>query len=314
MPGTPDVAHAVRPLDEAYRAYVHAHAEATLWHDADFLAALVPPGERGAWLYVAAERDGELVAVWPHYVKRRLDGRVVTVPPLARYADPLGGDAAFAKTGLAALTQGRAAVTLLLSPGQQLAGEHLPARTHLRERTTYLASTAGGVAGMRTRVSKRMRRTLRKAGDHWTVAEVERLGTRELRILAEPFRRQGIAQPYADEVVARVAALLQPRGQLVAQVLLDPAGEAQAVGVALLDARRGYMWLNGSTDAARTHHGGTYVYWTNFLACAARGVPVIDCLGSELAGPAENRRQLGARPVGYLQVEGRYSWLARLRK
>jgi len=76
-------------FSQAYRSFIAGHPDATVWHDADFLEALTVHDSIHDWSAVELIVDDELVGVLPICCKKRVDGLVITTPPLARYCSPL---------------------------------------------------------------------------------------------------------------------------------------------------------------------------------------------------------------------------------
>lgn len=294
-----------------YRAFVAAHPGASLWHDPDFLTALAPPQTRGAYHgVVLRDASGTVTAAVPVYRKRRLDGLVATVPPLGRYADPLtaappgrGGEAQ-AVAVLREAWRGCVSVDHVLSPRATALLAPLrqacPGLRH-RERTTYLASVADGMEPAWRAVAKGKRRQLRRAEAYWTLG-TSGLTAEVLEVLRTPFRRQGLAVPYSEDVLRAVARDLAPGERFRVHTARHPDGVLGAAGVAVADGETVYALVSGSTAAARGHDGGSLMLWRHLRFAAATGRSRVDFLGSDLEGPGRNRRELGGRAAAYAQV------------
>ena len=298
-----------------YRRFVAAHPDATLWHDPEVLRALEPPGERGAYHgVVVRDTSGQVAAAVPVYRKRRVDGTVATVPPLARYADPLtalprdGGGEAQAVAVLREAWRDCVSVDHVLgSRAAPLVGALRAAFPGLgvRERATYLVPLDDGLDAAHRRVSRSKRKRLRKAEDYWQATDVG-LSRACGDVLAAPFRRRGLAVPYDESVLQALAIALAPRGAFRIDAARHPDGTLGAAALVIADEGTAYALLSGSTDAARAYDGGSYVLWRNVAYAAERGCRRLDFLGSDLPGPAQNRRDLGGVRETYVQV-----WLDR---
>ena len=298
-----------------YRSFVHAHPDATLWHDPDFLEALAPVGARGGYCgVVLRDGGGAVTAAVPVYRKRRVDGVVATVPPLARYADPLtalphgrGGEAQAVDVLRAAWRDCVSADHVLSPRAAHLAGALRVSCPGLgvRERDTYVVSLDDGLEAAHRRMSRSKRKRLRKAGAYWRTATIG-LGAECRDVLAAPFRRQGLAVPYDEAVLSALAVALAPRGGFRIDAALHPDGTLGAAALVIADEGTAYALLSGSTDAARAHDGGSYALWRNVTAAAELGCRRLDFLGSDLPGPAQNRRDLGGVRETYVRV-----WLDR---
>ena len=292
------------------RQLAAGHPQASIWHDIELLRGLLPDDGRHRLCVAYVEVGEQTRACLPYCLREGLLGSVVTEPPLWRYSAPLfAADAGQEEQRelllrlLDALPSSLGSIDLNLPPSAAhlLQGVDVPGFLQ-RERSTYLANTARSEEELFARVSKRRRRHLRRAARYWAAVTVDALDSELHVILAAPFVRQGLRLPYDPERLDRILAALLPKGKALIHVLLHPDGRPGAVLVSLLSERDGYLWLAGDVEDARAEYGGHLVYWEGILGVQRSGRPQLDCLGSDLRGPAEQRRSLGAYRVPYVHV------------
>lgn len=298
-------------FDAAYRRFVAAHPDAAVWHDPDFCEALAPPTLLSAYRGVTlTDARGEVLAAVPVYRKWRPWGRVLAIPPFGRYADPLTRDGgaegvAQAVAVLAKAFQGCTAVDHFLSP--EASERLLPAlRARMQglevlPRTTYRIAIDAPPEEIKRRASKDKRRQLRRAADYWTYRH-EGLTPEVLDVLEATYARQGMRVPYQRAALQRLAVALAPSDGIAIGCARHPDGSLGAVSIAIAGARQVYCLLSGAREDARQQAGGSFVLSQAVDWAYASGRGQLDFLGSDLAGPGRNRKELGG-------VRGAYAHL-----
>ncbi len=302
-------------LDAAYRAFVASQAGATVWHDADLLLALVSPARREQMDYAAVfERDRlgqeRMVAVLPFCRKARLDGWVITMPPLMRYCGPLFDAEWLAARGLhaalgevwAVLPKGYRALDQMWALSPEVLPVYPDWHLHVRRRLTHIAHLAVGVEQLSAAQSKQMRYDLRRAGKVFSVRHSQRLSAEALELLGEPYRRQGMAQPFDGESLGVLFDVFGERQQIVCTEIYNERSVLQACAIILADVTTGYALLTAVAEAARPLSGGSYALYQGVLWAMRRGCERFDFMGSETAGIADSFRRLGGKPASYSRV------------
>ena len=304
-------------LDAAYRDFVAQHPRAQVWHDADFLGALGAGLSHGHWSYVNWTEAGELVGVLPYFRRQRFGISSITVPPLARYADPLFAPHVVARQGvmscveqvLERLPRGMASVDLAwspdvvadVSPTLILAGLQVSLHPTYRLRLPPTAAELPSLFSSSTR--KRYLRAQRQL-------QLKRgpLSQEGLDLLSTPYERQELSQPYDDRVLRAAFEHLRQQGHAIAHEAYDVDGQLLAASILLLDQQGAYSWVSGSSDAGRKHAAGSYLFAEEMRTAQERGHYNYDFLGSALPGPAANRRSLGGHLTHYVTWHREAGW------
>ncbi len=286
-------------FSQAYRAFVAGHPDATVWHDADFLECLTAYDNIHEWSDALLEVDGNLVGVLPICCKKRVDGLVITTPPLARYCSPLFDDNYLKEVGAAGaicdlvdvLPKGYSSFDQQWHPSM-FDQVNFSNCVLVKEQPTYKLQLPDTLEEVAMLPRKKMRRTLRSATKYWTLRKGE-LDAKGLAMLRSPFERQRLPVPYDERVVASAYSLLASKGRAVCHYAIDPNGIMQGATICISDEHTAYCWIAGSSIEARSNSCGSYLLAAEINWAFEQGLKEVDFLGSALAGPAENRRQLG---------------------
>lgn len=292
----------------AYRAFVAAHPAATVWHDADFLECLTAHESIHDWSAAELIVDGVLVGVLPICTKKRVDGHVITTPPLARYCSPL-----FRSAYLRSVGEKRAICALIdclpkgyVSLDQQwhptLYESTLEANcVQTKELPTYKIELPKSLEEVIMLPRKKMRKSLRQAAEYWTLTQ-GKVNAEVLGLLKSPFHRQQLEVPFDDQPILSAFEYLESKEQAVCHFAHDPNGELQGATICLADNHAAYCWIAGSSEEARPYSCGSFLLATEVRWAFERGLQEVDFLGSALPGPAENRRHLGGTKHLYPHV------------
>lgn len=292
----------------AYRAFVAGHAQATVWHDADLLECLTAHDSVHEWSGIELVIKGELVGVLPICCKKRVDGLVITTPPLARYCSPLFEEVYLTTVGAeeAICSLLKATPNRYVSLDQQwhpstFAQTLKTNCVKVKELPTYKIKLPSTREEVMMLPRKKMRKTLRSASNYWTLAKVQ-LDEEGITLLGSPFVRQQKPVPFDGRAVLAAYNVLSAKGQVVCHYAFDPQGILQGASVCIADAHTAYCWITGSSDEAREHSCGSFLLATEVLWAFEQGLKEVDFLGSALPGPAENRRHLGGVLHAYPHV------------
>lgn len=288
----------------AYRAFVAGHAQATVWHDADFLEALATDEY---WSAFFVHDDNKCVGVLPAFLKPTKVGVSLSMPPLMRYMYPLVAPELSARKRLGVLQslleQAKAAAAKLdiYWPPFLFGESQLLQHVGLSERITYLGDTTGSSDELLGRASKGARRKLRRASEFFTI---KRGGVTDdaLEMMRAPFEKQDMETPYQEDKFLKAFNVLHSKGNATCHRVFSPDGTLAAAAVSLHDAHRLYLLMVGSRTDLENVNAGSLANYDMLLRANELNLPQADFLGSMLPGPAENRRQLGGKPVPYAHL------------
>ncbi len=299
----------MKPIDEDYREFVAAHPQATVWHSAELVQALVLSDARLSMQYCQVEEGGRIVGIWPLCIKRRQDGRVVTMPALMRYCSPLLEEVWLASVGE---SDALARLNGVLPEGIKSIDQDWPAGLDvgplsnmgwaIRKRTTHLADLRDGAAALSARRSQQMRYDLRRAGERLHIQFTEQLNEADLQILQAPYARQGVALPYPEASLRAIMAALGPHGQAVGVRVLDTAERMLGMAILLRDTQSGYALLTGSSEAGRRWSAGSFALAAGIEWARTKGCERFDFLGSDTTSIADTFRRLGGVASSYTHV------------
>lgn len=306
-------------FDDTYLDFVASQAQATLWHAAGFLECLVIGQPKLSWHYASVHESGELVAILPYCRKNRLDGWVVTMPPLLRYCGPLFSTPWLEKVGctkaveliLAAVPKGYRSFeqawpprcTALSNEGKGEDEQMKILDFKIKSRTTHTLELEGVSRSELQKVPRRkMRQDLRKAESNLSFDFITRLNDEVHQVLESPFEKQELGSPYRRENLEAVMNYLAPSGRIACLGARSEDGRLQSAAIFLRDAETSYAWLTGSTQQAKLYSGGSYVLWEGVLWANSQSLLRVDFLGSDHAGIAANLRHLGGKPTPYPSI------------
>ena len=288
-------------FSQAYRAFVAGHPDATVWHDADFLECLAKADH---WQGFLVNEGDTCIGVLPAYLKPTKLGVSLTMPPLVRYMFPLVSPSlskAKRNEALQALVNQAKAASAKLDfywPPTLLEAANSIKAVNLLERITYLGDTTGSADDLLGRANKSTRRRLRRAMEFFTVTRGP-LAEDALTMLRAPFEKQGIPTPYNEQVLQRAFDVLFEKQMATCHRVLAPDGTLAAAAISLYDEQRLYLLVVGSRADLANANAGSLANFDMLRLSNELGLPQADFLGSMLPGPAENRRQLGGRPLSY---------------
>ncbi len=288
-------------FSQTYRGFVAGHPDATVWHDANFLEALA---EASHWQDFQVNDGDTCIGVLPAYLKPTKFGTSLTMPPLLRYmyplVSPLLSHEARIEVIQSLIDQAKTASVKLdfYWPPALLEESKFIQGIELDERITYFGDTSGSADDLLGRASKSKRRLLRRAMEYFTVTRGD-LVENSLEMLRRPFKNQGIPTPY-DESTFRIAFnALHKQQKATCHRVIAPDGTIAAAAVSLHDDKQLYLLLVGSRSDLENTNAGSLANFDMLRLANEMGIAQADFLGSMLPGPAENRRQLGGKPITY---------------
>lgn len=295
----------MRAFDDEYRDFVDRQEEALIWHDSRFIEAVLPADGRHQAVYFRYPLQGEIRAVLPAILKRRLDGPVITMPPLMRYCGPLFAvDLSLEQRAEAADFLLREALKHCISFDQSwppatsaLFQASWPVKRRLRP--TYFLATRPDLAAQIELANKSTRRKMRRASEIWELEQLTRVSESEIEVLAQPFKNQKLKPPYDPNILIAATNSLSACGLASILRCKHAEGWTGAVSVMLKDRHFGYTWVMGGIIQQGLKAPGHYLDLNAAILAHKSQLPLLDFLGSELPGVAEGHRILGAEKQTY---------------
>ncbi|HOY06937.1 MAG TPA: GNAT family N-acetyltransferase [Saprospiraceae bacterium] len=277
----------------------------------------------GAWDAVVLEKAGQVVAVWPYFLKKKGWWRYVAMPPLARLMGPY------------VLPEWR---NLRKEPAlmEELIGLLPPELAAFEQDFPYTVSNWlpfywKGFAqttrysyilkvGDLEKVWKNMAADYRNQKIPKAQQQVEIKTdcplSEFIRVHNSGFERKGMRPPVATELLNRLdAALAEHRQREIFMAVDRHTGAIHSVGYLIWDARSAYLLMAGDVPELRASGAGILliremIRYTNEVL----QLPVFDFLGSMIQPVERVRRQFGAVQQPYFRLRKEWSAVFRLGK
>ncbi len=279
--------------------------------------------EGGNWDAVVLEKAGQVVAVWPYFLKKKLAWTYVAMPRLARMMGP------YIAQGWRNLRKEPGLMEELIS--------HLPAQLAAFEQdfpyqvNNWLPFYWKGFR-QSTRYSYVLKiNDLNKVWAHISAdyrngkipraqqqVEVKTGGTLAefIQIHNGSFERQGLKVPVNTDLLVRLDQALAQRQQREIFMAVDrETGAVHSVGYLAWDAQSAYLLMAGDDPARRASGAGILLIWEMIrYTHEVLQLPVFDFLGSMLRPVERVRRQFGAQQQPYFRLRREWSVLFQVGK
>lgn len=279
--------------------------------------------EGGQWDAVVLEKAGQVAAVWPYFLKKKLAWTYVAMPPLARMMGPyilpawrnLRKEPGIMEelisqlpTGLAAFEQDFPYQVSNWLPfywkgfRQSTRYSYILKINDLNKVWSHISADYRN-----QKIPKAQQLVDVKTG--CTLAEF-------IQIHNGSFERQGLQAPVSTALLTRLDAALAERKQREIFMAVDrETGAVHAVGYLVWDAHAAYLLMAGDDPERRTSGAGILLIWEMIrYAHDVLQLPVFDFLGSMLRPVERVRRQFGAGQQPYFRLRREWSVLFRVGK
>jgi hypothetical protein len=265
----------------------------------------------GQWGEAVVHCGGDIAAKMVYITKHKWGIRAVTHPPLTPYVGPwLRDEFGNLETGYAEQKRILSELITLLPPFDVCRASFLPgmfaaipfywAGFDLKVRYTYRISNLCCLEDIWRNFSSDTRKHIRKAEQSLEIREdlgIEQL----LRLNKLVFERQGLRQPYSDEVVKRLDAACSSRGRRRMTFAVDRAGNVHSSYYVIWDKNAAYGVIGGSDPAFRSSGAAAMLIWDH-IKFASTVTPVFDFCGSMKPSVERFFRGFGGMQVPYIHV------------
>lgn len=281
-------------------------------------------GESG-WDVVLVEKGGEVEGALPFAIRRRLGFTVLGMPELTPFLGPWLRprlQREDAHRGREAEIYGQL-IDALPRHDRFAQGWHhrqtnwLPFHWRGFSQTTcytYVVADLSDPKRLWEGLSGKVRTEIRKAESR-SMLRVRKDGEIEafLELSHLTFRRQGLEQPFSDDLVRRIDTACGARGQRAILLAEDPSGRCHAGAYVVWDSESAYYLLGGADPELRSGGGGTLCLW-HALRVAAEVSKAFDFEGSMIEPIERYFRSFGAAQVPYHVISSTPSRGLRIRE
>lgn len=280
-----------------YRAFCAAQPEIPLFFQDWYLDAVCADGTWNA--AILENPQGEALAVWPFFLKRKWGLRYVTMPHFVKYMGPWTPEARSAEFSgqipeiarlLPRVDAFRQNFHYSFSGSASLA----KSAYHARQHHTYLLDISN-LDAVFSGINRNMRRNILKA-------------QREVRVLPDndpgrffpfseaPFKRKGIPTPYPKSLFFDHDTALGDHAQRQIFFAVDTRGQTHGAAYLIWDKHTAYYHLSGDDPGLRHSGAGILLIWEALrFAREVLGLTIFDFEGSMLPAVEAIRIQFGAR-------------------
>lgn len=277
----------------------------------------------GAWDAIVLEKGGQVVAVWPYFLKKKWLWQYVAMPPLARMMGPyvlpewrnLRKEPALMEEMIGLLPP-------RLSAFEQdfpyTVGNWLPFFWKGFRQTTrysYLLKIGDLDKTWKNMAADYRNQKIPRAQQQVEV-KTGCLPEEFIRIHNSGFERKGMRPPVASSLLLRLDAALAEHGQREIFMAVDrQTGALHSVGYLAWDARSAYLLMAGDAPELRASGAGIFLIWEMIrYSQEVLQLPVFDFLGSMIQPVERVRRQFGAVQQPYFRLRREGAKLFRLGK
>lgn len=278
----------------------------------------------GNWEAGVLEKGGQVVAVWPYFLKKRWSRRYIAMPPLARLIGPyimpewrtLRKEPGLIDELIAGLPSGLAAYE---QDFPYTVTNWLPFFWKgFRQTTRYsYVLEVNDLEEVWNQVASDYRN--QKIPKAKQLVDVKTGGDLAdfLRVQGATFKRQGLTSPVRPDLLVRLdAALGEHRQREIFTAVDRQTGAIHSVGYLVWDKRSAYLLMAGDEPDLRSSGAGILLLWEMIrYTSEVLKLPVFDFLGSMIQPIERVRRQFGAVQQPYFRVWKEWSvlfWLGKM--
>lgn len=280
----------------------------------------------GHWDVAVAQTGGQVAAVWPYSLDRKLGFRLLRNPPLTPYLGPLFlYPDALSEQDRPAFEAEAMASLLRQLPGWDALDieapvtfqrhdllQHYGLETSLK--VTYETDLQQTEQALWSALNSNHRNLIKQAAGAGTIDEGTRFLPDLLRLHEATFTRKGMRYVFS---AAMIGQLVKKSAEMDAGCVLaaqDAQGHVSAAICTVWDADRAYLLLS-TVDPALAHPGAVrMLIWRAMLDARARGCRFFDFEGSMDPGIAAFFRRFGGERKTYLCASRNKSVLWKMKK
>ena len=275
--------------------------------------------EGGVWDAVVVEKGGEIVAVMPYFLKRKLFWRYVAMPHFCKFLGPyllpafrnLKQEHRLYEALLEKLPKGLAAFQQDLN---YKVSNWLPFYWQGFRQTTrysYILSLEQTEDAIFQNISKSYRHKIRNVGESLTLRSdlpVSEL----LRLISLSFALQGLSAPISAAFFQRLYEALLAHNACRLFFAVDASGATHSGALLVWDQHSAFYLASGHDPLLRASGSSVWLNWEAIrFAKNELKLPVFDFEGSMIRGIEMGRRDFGAQQQPYFRVQREWSALWR---
>ena len=301
---------------QLYRQFcAHAPADFPVFMQDWYLDAVC---EGGTWEAAIHQMNGETVAVWPYFIKKKLGWRYVAMPLMGKLMGPyISPKSRSLSAEIRMLEALWAQFPSNLSAFQQdfnyTVSNWLPLYWKGFSQTTrysYVIPLASTEAALWAGIESNYKRKINKAAGHLSVKEdfpVEELH----RLCALSFTRQKINFPLHFDYFQKMYQAFEDHHAGKAFFAVDnETGAVHSAIYVVWDQSSAYLLWGGDDPSLRASGSGILLQWKAILfAKHTLALPLFDFEGSMIQSIEQSRRYFGAVQKPYFRVRKEWSWL-----
>ncbi|HBR03890.1 MAG TPA: methicillin resistance protein [Ruminiclostridium sp.] len=294
---------------EKYRKYCRSDSSIPVFAKDWWLDAAC--GESN-WDVALIENNGEIVASFPYYIKRRFGIKAITMPWLTQNAGirikyPRGQKEecriAYEKELIYKLLDRLPNFPIFRQNFHYSFTDWQPlCWKGFRETTcyTYVIDDLTNLDAVFDGFSKTAKKNIRKAQKTFEVYSNESIED-FYRIHKKVFERQGINYPYSLDFLKRLDAACSENNSRRILYARDGTGKVYSAVYIVWDSESAYLLMSGSEIELRGYNGKTLLVW-EAIRFASTVTQKFDFEGSMIERIAEYNRQFGAVPKPYYYI------------
>jgi Acetyltransferase (GNAT) domain len=272
----------------------------------------------GKWDYANVAENGQMIAVWPYFVKKTWGINRITVPPFLRQCGPwISKEITDLDHKLQLIVQMAAQFPFVFRFVQDLnyTASDLISSTHLsdfttKERFSYILDEIHKQDEVFFQIKKDYRKNkIPKAEKNYELTTDVPLSL-FLSMQKATYKRQNLPQPASDAYISALdAALVTHHARQLLGARHRETGEIHAIAYLIADKNCAYLLAAVHLDQHKAMASGIFVQWHAILQSFTHfGVRQFDFLGSMVPKIESVRKQFGAHKKNYLRLERKKWW------
>jgi hypothetical protein len=271
----------------------------------------------GHWEVIWVEQSGQLVAVWPFYLKKKGPWQYVAMPGMTRLLGPY-----LVPTHRSIHHEIGLLRELLLQLPRQLAAFEQDCNYNFQNwmplywegfrqttRYSYQVDLSGELTDIHNHIDKETRRQIRRADEQFTVDQGMEYGPAVFQLHEMGFQRQGMKSPFSQALFERVHETLCAHHAVQYFVLKKKGTDTPVAGQMLIwDRNSAYALIQGETADLRGMNARDLLCWSSLVyAHGHLKLGTFDFMGSMMPNIELGLRRFGARAKPYFRVQKEWS-------